>query len=922
DGCDPKTGCTGAANTAPCDDGNTCTTKDICSAGICKGNLGACNDNNPCTDESCPSGTCVHTANTAQCSDGNACTSGDVCKAGACSGPGKLDCDDKNVCTDDSCDAGSGCAHVANAAQCDDGNACTAGDACLSGSCAGNKIDCGDTNLCTDDSCDPKKGCVNAANVAACNDGNPCTSGDACLAGKCAPGKAKSCDDNNVCTQDSCLTSTGQCQNLDTSGQDCDDKSACTDDVCHPVLGCGHTNNTAKCSDGNPCTTGDGCLGGKCTTTGTLACNDSNPCTDDSCDGSQGGCLYTANTATCDDGVGCTKSDTCSQGKCAGTLNCSDGNPCTDDACDFGTGKCAATFNTASCDDKDACTTSDLCSNGKCAGTKLVVCTDDDPCTDNQCDSVLGCKVVANTAHCTLAGQCTAYDVCQNMKCTPGPVPRFFTRTYGQSTVNERALALVLLPDGGAMLAGWTDTSGTDPALWRVDAGGQYGPSYPGTFEKIFSNAAEDRMQSAALAPDGKVLVAGYGLNNYGMFLSKYDLTGKVVWTGKTTDGGYPNANAITTRTVSGSLQYVVCGGYDAGGGPSARLAYFSEAGTLLVATKWAGPNGAGHFMECRDVVANSDGTMLWAGWTTDTNDPNQFLVGKRAAILQTVDTGWGAYDRMTVKRYGGSEDDAFLTLAAAKGPIPGWFAGGYTHSKVAGKRHAWLVRLNAKLDVVWEVTLGGANNAGDQVNSVLAMPDGGVAVAGAQMVSGQTKTYSFVARYDANGVAMAWPAIGGSGGTYHEYFDLAQAANGDVWFAGAFADVGAKDQWVVRRLSPFGSSSCSLCPDKLYTDCDDGNFCTVDTCDTSSNCQHGALAGMKCTDGNACTDPDTCSGSSCVVGPAVNCDDGNPCTTETCDQGKGCVYNVVADGVACATGKTCQSSTDPVTKVVSSTCK
>ena len=83
-----------------------------------------CEDQNPCTDDSCNAGACVHANNTAACSDGNACTTNDVCANALCVGGAPPNCDDGNVCTDDSCDLVSGCVHGPR--QCDDGNACTA----------------------------------------------------------------------------------------------------------------------------------------------------------------------------------------------------------------------------------------------------------------------------------------------------------------------------------------------------------------------------------------------------------------------------------------------------------------------------------------------------------------------------------------------------------------------------------------------------------------------------------------------------------------------------------------------------------------------------------------------------------------------------------------------------------------------------
>ena len=44
----------------------------------------------------------------------------------------------------------------------------------------------------------------------------------------------------------------------------CDDANVCTDDSCDPVSGCVHTNNSGACNDGNACTTGDTCRGGVC----------------------------------------------------------------------------------------------------------------------------------------------------------------------------------------------------------------------------------------------------------------------------------------------------------------------------------------------------------------------------------------------------------------------------------------------------------------------------------------------------------------------------------------------------------------------------------------------------------------------------------------------------------------------------------
>ena len=95
-----------------------------------------CDDGNVCTADACTAGACTHAFTGLACEDGNSCTTGDVCGNGACL-PGELtSCDDGDVCTTDFC-AGGKCVPILNKAPCDDGIACTTGDACLNGKCLG-----------------------------------------------------------------------------------------------------------------------------------------------------------------------------------------------------------------------------------------------------------------------------------------------------------------------------------------------------------------------------------------------------------------------------------------------------------------------------------------------------------------------------------------------------------------------------------------------------------------------------------------------------------------------------------------------------------------------------------------------------------------------------------------------------------------
>ena len=159
--CDPKTGvCKQAAIPpgAPCNDGNACTGGDACLDGGCAGKKVSCDDQNPCTFDSCDVvDGCIHELNAAAA------------------------CDDDNACTADSCGAG-GCSHAAKGGSaCDDHNPCTGGDACAQALCQGmTATGCDDSNPCTDDACaGDGKTCLHTANAA------PCSLDRLCHQGQC-----------------------------------------------------------------------------------------------------------------------------------------------------------------------------------------------------------------------------------------------------------------------------------------------------------------------------------------------------------------------------------------------------------------------------------------------------------------------------------------------------------------------------------------------------------------------------------------------------------------------------------------------------------------------------------------------------------------------------------------------------------------
>ena len=223
--------------------------------------------------------------------------------------------------------------------------------------------ECDDNNECTQDSCLGDGTCLNLPNydeaTFCCN---PTT------------GTLLAIDDGNECTDDSCDSTTGIVLHDVRFGEicgdsfqtDCDDPDTCDQDaVCQrnyqPVgTGCGDDTDTE-------CTAPDTCDGaGTCELNHVLAgslCGDGSDtdCTDpDTCDG-LGTCQTNdaADDTSCNE-LFCALNQACSAGSCAGgsANDCDDGLSCTSDTCDENGDQCVNTLDPTTCLIENICRTS------------------------------------------------------------------------------------------------------------------------------------------------------------------------------------------------------------------------------------------------------------------------------------------------------------------------------------------------------------------------------------------------------------------------------------------------------------------------------------------------------------------------------------------------------------------------------------
>ncbi len=964
DSCDKAAGCVHKLADQPCSDGDPCTGPDVCVAGKCSsGPPIACDDTNPCTDESCQKGKgCVVLPNTVTCTDGDACTKGDACAKGVCVPGSKLVCDDSNVCTDDSCDKAKGCVYLPNTASCTDDSACTEGDLCDKGSCkVGPMLECDDGKVCTDDSCDPKKGCVHVATTKPCDDGDACTESDVCQGGACKSGAAKVCDDGKVCTFDSCDSGVGcvftqgllPCDDGDActvadvceggsckpgKAKVCDDGEGCTKDSCDKAKGCLFVAEDKPCDDGDACTVGDACVGGSCKAGSAKNCDDGNPCTTDACDKAKG-CSNLVNTDACSDGDACTSPDVCADGVClAGKAKlCDDGNSCTDDSCDPKTG-CVFAANVAACDDGTVCTEGDACKDKVC-GTKAVTCDDGNDCTDDSCDKVKGCQYVPNQkTGCSDGNACTNNDGCKAGACVGTAISCSDGKACTLDTCDPKSgCAFVasgkLCDDGDPCTVDTCDTaagckhapaadgaacvptSDACPVSATCQAGACVAAAAP---KASWKTQLSGEVRVVAPMGDGWVVggASAYTCGGEGT-LRRLDASGAVLWQQPL----YTSVSAVAV-TKSGDIVALP----ESPGSDEHYIALFAADGTKKWQTRlptgltnWSSVAVAQtsygyvvllRFAEGKLFRFAGDGSFLGstnlpttpAGY--DYFSPRGLTVDNGSLVITgSVAGGPGQANCLRVLDESGT---LIKQQVFSKGQTGGGGQGCSTAAMRVGSHYlvysddGGLTKLQVSDLAIASYTMSDAIPNWGGTNAVAIRGDNELYLTGDIKVNNQWVTG--LAKADLAGkLAWAVPLDGSSG--------RAVVVVGDRIVVGSSAST---SQSCKSTLTQVQSCTSTLCAG--VTCQDDGIACTVARCDAAKGCVHDATNAL-CEDGNPCTTLVCDAAKGCVVvdSAATACDDGNPCTTELCDPAKGCSHanttDPCDDGDACTLGDACKDA-------------
>lgn len=414
-----------------------CTTAADCSNQTC--HITSCNALNQCEYTPDPEGT--------PCPDANLCDGSEICGAtGTCHEVNPLNCTTTNPCMDGHCDTQSGCYEIPNPF-----NVPTSLDPCLiNGRCDTNGNAVFDPYPCPPpDSCHVYS-CHNINNQAVCvatilvnntcNDGDDCTIGDKCnIVGQCA-GDPIQCRAPTQC-EVSVDCSSGNCVPVYKAyGSPCNNGNLCFENICdgqgfcdigNPLVVCepiGDCYGQGECvpnlgvcttpllADGtacpsvNPCDLVSKCVQGHCNPQITIACPSNNQCElNGFCNRTTGQCENppVPDNTPCTTTNACASQSVCSNKQCVDTdfIKCNSSNVCIDYTCDPLSG-CVPNFNQNPCDGHNKCFLNFQCVNGICPSTTdfPVDCNDNDPCTQDDCYSQIGCvhTPIAECYACTL----------------------------------------------------------------------------------------------------------------------------------------------------------------------------------------------------------------------------------------------------------------------------------------------------------------------------------------------------------------------------------------------------------------------------------------------------------------------------------------------------------------------------------------
>ena len=365
---------------------------------------------------------------------------------------------------------------------------------------------------------------------------------------------------------------------------------------------------------------------------------------------------------------------------------------------------------------------------------------------------------------------------------------------YGGTGVDS-AYSVQQTTDGGYIVTGTTSSYGAgsgDVWVLKLDEDGNV------TWQKTYGGSGgREWANSIQQTPDGGYIMAGmtasFGAGSEDVWVLKLDKDGNVTW--QKTYGG------ATSWDYANSVQQTSDGGYIVAGFTRSFGAGNGDAWVLKLdadgAVVWQKTYGGAESDTAGFAQEITGGGYIVAGYTRSSG------AGEGDAWVLKLDADGNV---IWQKTYGGTGND-FATFARQT-TDGGYIVGAGTASSGAGEGDAWVLKLDADGNVIWQKTYGGADD--DNINSIQQTTDGGYVVAGSTKSFGRGLDDAWVFKLDGNG-NVTWQKVYGASDS-DAVFSIQQTTDGGYIVGGSSNNFGAGAQ-AALLMKLDGRGSTGSCP-------------------------------------------------------------------------------------------------------------
>ena len=398
--------------------------------------------------------------------------------------------------------------------------------------------------------------------------------------------------------------------------------------------------------------------------------------------------------------------------------------------------------------------------------------------------------------------------------------PIVWSKVFGNFIGNidyTNANSIKPTPDGGYIMAGSTYNTNNEALVMKLDGNGGM------VWQHTLGGSSQDYAYSTAATSDGGYILAGSTASNdgdvtgnhggYDAWIVKLDGSGNKLWQKVLGGSGDDAAKSIVPTSDGG---YIIAGYtnsndgnvYGSHGLEDVWVVKLNGSGAIL----WQKALGGSGYDKAESIFPTSNGGYIIVGSTTSTDGDITGNHGYTDAWVVKLD---GSGTLVWQKALGGSSDDnaSSITLTSEGGYI----IAGNTHSidgDVIGNHggyDAWIVKLDASGNKVWQKALGGSGN--DDAYSIATTSDGGYVMSGytkstdGDITGNHGKSDAWICKLDGSGTLVWQRALGGAGDDDANAKSIISTSDGSYIMAGSTesndgdvsGNYGKQDAWIVK---------------------------------------------------------------------------------------------------------------------------